>query len=460
MSSMPFPDPPARLHFIGIKGVGMTALAEIFLRQGYSVSGSDSAETFPTDSVLKRLNILVAETFDVAHLTINTAAVIYSTAYDDSNVERQAADELAIPQWSYPEALGLLIDGYSRSVAVAGSHGKTTTTAMLASIMETAGLDPTAVVGAPVRSWGSNARTGLGEWFVFEADEYQNKLQYYHPRVVIVTNIDFDHPDFFKDAEAYREVFSAFVKRVPEDGVVVLPGDDKKSMLLKEVVKATVVTFGLSNGCDWQAKSVLIDNGQTTFQVYKKGEFYGNYRLHLPGEHYALDALSAIVVADEAGVSVDISARSLEQFHGTARRFELRGTSNDNIIIDDYAHHPAEISAVIKALRSGYKDIKLIIVFQGHTYSRTAELLDNFAEALSKADVVILPPIYASAREKEKIIDHHALGQAVEKRQQAKVVCVDSFEDAVVAVGSEAGPAVVVTMGAGDVWQVAEKLLS
>lgn len=455
-----FPDPPAILHLIGLKGVAMTALAEILQGQGYTVVGSDTSEVFPTDKVLKKLNIHCVKGFSAENIGPDTAAIIYSTAYLPDHIERRTAHGRGIAEWSYPEVVGILFTMYQQSIAVTGSHGKTTTTAMLARILEEGGLDPTAIVGSTVIDWGRNARLGHSPWFVLEADEYQNKFQYYAPRHLIVTNVDYDHPDYFPNVESYQKVFIDFVAKLPAWGTLIIWGEEP---LLHQIIancKAMVITYGEGEKNDWRLADATVSDA-TNFKVIKKGNTYGSFTIHIAGFHYALNAMGAIAMADAAGVNAEAIARALKNFRGTARRLEYSGEFNDAIIIDDYAHHPTEITATIKALRARYPGKRLWCVFQAHTFSRTNAFLSHFAKALSAADQVILPPIYASARESSGTINNQTIAKAINKLSAHKAQTVRSLEEAADILRRVLkSDDVVVTMGAGDVWRVAEMIMS
>jgi len=455
-----FPDPPATLHFIGLKGVAMTALAEILQGQGYTIVGSDTAEVFPTDQVLKNLNIHCAPGFAAENIGPSIAAIVYSTAYTRDHIERREAQGRGLPEWSYPEVVGFLMTMYTHSIAVAGSHGKTTTTAMLARMLEEGGLDPTAIVGSTVINWGRNARLGASPWFVLEADEYQNKFQYYAPRHLIITNIDYDHPDYFPDIESYQKVFIDFAAKLPADGTLIIWGEEPLKSQLRANCSSKFITYGEGENNDWRLVDVAIAD-DTSFKVTKNGNHYGDFTIPAAGFHYALNALGAMVMAEVAGVGQKAIALALKNFRGTARRLEYRGEFNNAIIIDDYAHHPTEIKATIKALRAGHPGKRLWCVWQAHTFSRTAAFLEDFARALDGADQVILPPIYASAREKGGEVNNQIMASAVNSLSSNKAQAVSSIEEAAdVLRGVLKDGDVVVTMGAGDVWRAAEMIMN
>lgn len=460
MTDRLFPDPPARLHFIGLKGVAMTAFAEVLRGHGYDVSGSDTAELFFTDAVLKKLNIHCAEGFAEENITSSLDAVIYSTAYEEDHIERQAARRLGIPEWSYPEAVAFLFTAYTNSISVAGSHGKTTTTALLGNILTKGNFDPTAIVGSIVTEWGTNARVGKSEWFVFETDEYQNKLKYYTPRYVLLTNVDYDHPDFFHDAATYERAFLDFVERIPAHGALVLWGDDPLRLSLLSATHAPVVTYGVGEENDWQLTDVTIDERGTTFTAVYHADAWGTFTVPFPGEHYALNALGAIALSHYIGVDPEGIRRGVEYFRGTARRFEVRGVVNGATVIDDYAHHPSEILATLTGLRLRYPEKRLRVIFHPHTFTRTAAFQQQFVTALGHADDVAVLPIYGSAREGKGSVASDDIVRQINHVSPGKARVISDIAAAIHEYASSATDQdVIVTMGAGDVWRVAEGLV-
>jgi UDP-N-acetylmuramate--alanine ligase len=456
-----FPDPPANVYLIGIKGQALTAVAQILQAQGYRVSGSDVAEEFPTDAVLKKLNIDYNENFAAANLTTELAAVIYSTAYDESNPELSAAKKMGLPVWSYPEFVALLFELYSGTISVAGSHGKTTTTAILADILTAANYDPTAIVGSTVTAWGSNARLGSSGWLIFETDEYQNKLQLYKPRYVLLTNVDYDHPDFFKDRASYEQAFLEFVAKIPESGCLVVWRDDPLFAKLQAVCRAPLISYGQSAESDWRITGLKINDRGTSFEAKNKSGQGGEFIIPFPGEHYALNALGAIALAVHLGIEVSIIMDALKIFRGTNRRLEKYGEYKGTLVIDDFAHHPTEIQATLTGLRQRYSSRRLLAVFHPHTFTRTTQFLDEFAQALALADTVILLPIYGSAREAQGQVSSQSLVDLINKTSPGKALYLPSLEAATAWLKANLQPdELVVTMGAGNVWQVAGDLVN
>ncbi|HCU47931.1 TPA: UDP-N-acetylmuramate--L-alanine ligase [Patescibacteria group bacterium] len=454
-------DSAQNIYMIGIKGQGMTGLALILKSRGKNVSGSDTEEKFNTDQVLRQANISFTENFKAANLPKHCDVVIYSSAYTDANPEMPAAEQAGLPMLSYAEALGELTK-IQKSIAVAGTHGKTTITAMLAYVLEQAGLAPLALIGSPVKQFASNALTGSGELFVFEADEYQNKFNFFTPWAVVLTSIDWDHTDWFKTPDDYRGAFTEFLKKVPPDGVVVANYDSaevKTAMAEAGLKDNQVISYGLFSG-DWQMLRMWLDQGRWYFSVLKNNEHMGDFELQLVGSHNVANAIAVIALASYLGIDLDVVRRALADFEGTTRRFEFKGRLNNSaIVIDDYAHHPREIMATLKAARNFYPYKNIRVVFHPHTYSRTAALLKDFAKSFSDADEVVVLDIYASARETKGDITSQHLVDAI-KKHHPKVVLQPTIADAAGYLSNSLTRSdLVITMGAGDVWRVGDELI-
>ena len=418
-----------RVHIVGVKGVGMAALAEVLVKNGFIVSGSDAKEDFITAGALKLLNIPIAE-FSVENIK-GAEAVIRSNAYNSDNEEVRAAQDLNIPVFSYPEVVAELFNAHY-GIAVAGSHGKTTTTAMLAHILKSAGKNVTAIVGSTVLDWGSGAVSGdlakPDALFVLEADEYKEAFLNYRPRGEIITNIDYDHPDYFKTAGDYENAFAKFIAQIPENGFLVINADDAR---LKELAR--------------NAKAKVIEARARDFFMPV---------LHLPGEHNRSNAALAFRTALELGVSEAEAKTALANFKGTARRMELVGESNGAVIYDDYAHHPSEIKATLKAVREKYPTKKIVAVFQPHTYSRTKALFGDFAQSFSDADEVILTDVFSSAREQKDESVNISDMAAVLEGNGKKITFLKNKIDIPACLKEYLNQSnVIITMGAGDIYK-------
>ncbi len=443
------------VYIVGIKGVGMTALAQLLQTKGFMVEGSDVDEPFFTDAVLSAHHIPVHVGFRAENIPNNTDAVLYSTAYSLQHPELQEAQRRALPIYTYPQILGMLFSD-ADGIAVAGSHGKTTTTALLGVILKSAGLDPSVIVGSHVLDFQGNALIGTSKYLVAETDEYQNKFTMYKPKHLIITNIEYDHPDFFPSEESYVRAFSEFLEKVPPEGHLVLGLDSQHVRDLRRALSRPSVTFGVSKEADFCLHNCRWQGDRQYFTIVEKGEHIPA-TLALPGIPNALNATAAAGFARAMGVEWPIIQKALSSFRGIARRFEWKGSYRGAPIIDDYAHHPTEIAAAISAARQRFSKNRLVVVFQPHTYSRTKALLDEFAQAL-RADLVFVLEVYASAREKEATVPSREIVKKIGSHASARYLATQ--EDALAAVQEtlQAGDTLLL-LGAGDVWRVGEQLL-
>lgn len=435
----------------------MTALAQIFKARGIKVTGSDTKERFFTDEVLRSEGIEYREGFDPKKMPRKIDLIVYSSAYNENNPEMANAIKRKIKMISMAEALGLLYqDTYG--IAVCGSHGKTTISALLGYSMVKCGFDPTVWVGSKVIQFKGNARVGHSKYLVTEADEYQNKLQYLTPRGIILNNIDWDHTDYFKQEKDYIKVFKDFAKRLPKNGFLVANFDDPKVVFITEGLKCEIISYGFRPGLDYSARNIRTEDGFQRFEVLKKDRVLGYFKTQLIGRHNILNCLPVIAVLDKLGSELDCIKNSVENFKGTARRFEKIGEYNEAIIIDDYAHHPTEIQATLTGARNFYKDSKIWAVFHPHTYTRTKDLLNNFAKSFDLADYVVVIDIYGSAREEKGEVHSKDLVEKINKySRNAKYL--PKIKDAVDYLSKKVKKGdVVITMGAGNVWEVGEKL--
>lgn len=437
------------IYIVGIKGTGMTALAQVLHGQGKRVEGSDTAETFFTDDVLRRNGIAVHEGFSATNLPQNIDVVLHSTAYTEEHEEVREALRRGLPVLTYPQALGELFRAYE-GISITGSHGKTTVTAMVGSILLADGRDPTVIVGAPVTAFHGNALVGHSRLFVAETDEYQNKFTQYSPRHLLVTNIDYDHPDFFSSAEAYRDTFKRFIEKLPGDGVLVTNAHNRETVRVLRELKRSSTTFG-REGADASILSSVWEDERQQICLRWKGEEHA-LALHLPGFHNAENAAAAFALCASLGVVPSVIVSALEAFQGATRRFQLVGTVDGAPVIDDFAHHPTEIAATIAATRQRYPGKRILTVFHPHTYSRTKALLDAFAAALT-GDVTIVIEVYGSSREKERTVSSRDL---VEKLRIGEAHYTATIEDAAALVRRTVKPDdLLLLLGAGDAWKLA-----
>jgi UDP-N-acetylmuramate--alanine ligase len=447
-----------KIYFIGIKGSGMVALVEYFERKGFKVTGSDTHEKFFTDEILKRLFVKFHQGFDAKHITADIDLVIYSTAYNEkNNDELKAAKFKMIPLISYPEMLAEIFNG-KYGIAVAGTHGKTTTTAILAEIFRVASLDPTAVVGSQVKQWRGSALVGRSEFMVIEADEYQNKIGKYNPQAAILTSADWDHPDFFPTSEAYEKVFEDFVAKIPRHGFLVVCGDRAETLKIAKAAKCKVVSYGFENGADVKISNHELREGKQFFSLNFRGKKLGDFEIMLPGKHNVLNAAAAVAMAHQFNARMDKIGEALANFEGTSRRFEYIGQRNGAILIDDYAHHPEEIKVTLRAAREFFPKRRIWCVFHPHTFTRTKALLTEFAQSFEDADKVIVLDIYGSAREEQGGVHSKDL---VEKAKiwHRNVEYIPTIEEVVEYLRDKISREdLVIAMGAGNVWEVVEGL--
>lgn len=442
-------------YFIGIKGVGMTALAQIFKdKYGIQVTGSDTDEEFFTDKVLRSHRIKFYNGFNAKNLVGTRRGaflVVISSAYNEhNNIEVKEARDRGLKIIKYSEGISMLFKN-NFGIAVCGSHGKTTTTAMLGYVLKKAGLDPTVIVGSNVPQFKGNALSGKSKYFVVEADEYQAKILEYQAKIIILTNIDYDHPDFFKNEKAYKEVFWKFVKKLPQNGILVANVDDKNVKDLVRKAKQKKLKIKIL-----EYSTILPPFAKGAREIFSPS---GELNLRLPGAHNISNALAVLTLAQELGIDKKNIIRYLNEFKGTTRRFEYKGKYRGALIIDDYAHHPAEIQATLKAAREKYPKKKIWCVFHPHTFSRTEALFDDFAKSFSNANKTIILDIYNSARETKGNVHSKDLVKAINENH-SDALYLSTKEDATEHFKSNLERNdVLITMGAGDVWKIGEELL-
>jgi len=446
-----------KVYIIGIKGSGIVGIAEILKLMQIEVLGSDTHEKFFTDEILQKNKIIYFESFSVNNIPTDVDLVLYSTAYNvENNVEFQEAINRNIPMMSYPEILAQLFN-QKYGVAVCGTHGKTTTSSMLAFILDKAGISPTAVIGSRVKQWGGNAIVGTGEVFVIEADEYQNKLALYTPHGAILTSVDYDHPDFFRNVEEYEKVFMDFVAKIPRIGFLVVWGDSATTNKVACSCQGNIIKYGFMADND-----IVVSKSKENLKRFnlKFGEEdWGEFETQLVGDHNLLNAAAVIATCYKLNVDMEKVRQALKEFQGTSRRFEMIGERNGAILIDDYGHHPEEIKTTLKATRELYPEKNLIAVFHPHSYSRTEALLQDFAQSFADADKVIVLDIYGSARENSGKVSSKDLVDLINKYSRDKAehiptidAVVESLQDTI------GGKDVVLAIGAGNVFEVVHKL--
>jgi UDP-N-acetylmuramate--alanine ligase len=446
-----------RVHFVGIGGIGMSGIAEVLLNLGYTVTGSDLHES----EVTKRLRRLGAQVF-VGHeednIATNPSVVVISTAVKYSNPEVLEARRRHIPVIPRAEMLAELMR-MKYGVAVAGSHGKTTTTSMIAAVLSTAGLDPTMVIGGQVHMLGTNAKIGQGEILVAEADESDGSFLLLSPTIAVVTNIDREHMDFHQTMEKLNESFLNFINKIPFYGLAVLCLDNAHVQALLPKVRKRFATYGLSSDADFSAQDLQIKPAGVEYTVLHHARPLGKLRLRLPGRHSATNALAAVTVGYELQIPFSQVAKALDAFTGIHRRFEIKGEPQGIMVIDDYGHHPAEIQATIGAIRDSWKR-PLIVIFQPHRFSRTQDLFDEFLTAFEGADRLVLTEIYAAGEDPIDGVTSEALYQAIKRRGHMEVEFVQDRSEIVKQVAGKLSPGdIVLTLGAGDIYKVGEALV-
>ena len=459
-----------KIHCIGIKGAGMTALAEVCAKKDMQVTGSDTAEVFFTDAVLHASGITVLESFSPQHIPEDADVIVYSTAYTrENNAELQAAFTSGKLVLSYPEALGEMMKE-KMGLAVCGTHGKTTTSALLAEVLRAADEDPLAIVGSKILQWGGSSLAGEGKYFVLEADEYQNKLRYYFPFAAIITSVDFDHPDFFLNFETYKKAFIDLVEKIPHHGVLVSWGDSVSVTDIAKDAHCHRLTYGFLKGNDFQIinytptatfvqQSDMDISLKQSFEVIYQERSLGVFALQLAGRHNALNATAVIALCMYLKLDMEKIREGLRGFTGTARRFEYIGEYKDALLYDDYAHHPEEIKVTLKAFRDLYPERRIVAVFHPHTYTRTKALLNEFAQSFDDADVVYILDIYGSAREESGGVSSQEIVNLVNKYARGKAVHVTTIAEATAELREKIQVHdVVVTLGAGNVWEVVHVL--
>ncbi|HRV92176.1 MAG TPA: UDP-N-acetylmuramate--L-alanine ligase [Anaerolineae bacterium] len=444
------------VHLIGIGGAGLSAIATVLLQQGYQVSGSD-LQASTTTARLEALGATVYIGQRAENLSPAIDTVIVSSAVSATNPELQAARQLGLAVCKRDEWLGRMMAGYE-GIAVAGTHGKTTTTAMTAFMLERLGQNPTYIVGGFIPQLDRNAAAGAGRAFVIEADEYDHMFLGLRPTVAVVTIVEWDHPDIFPTPERLYQAFTDFVQLVPADGLVIGCGDAPGVDIVTRSAQAPVVTYGLQADNDWQAVEVTPnERGGSDFGVVRAGELAVTVSLAVPGWHNVQNALAALVVAGHQQLNLPAAAAALGEFQGTSRRFELKGEVNGVTVIDDYAHHPTEIRATLAAARTRFGSRPIWAVLQPHTFSRTLTLLTDFANAFDDADHVIVVDIFPSREKDEGLVSSQDM---VSRMVHPDARYIGSLAEAADVLAAGLAPDdVLLTLGAGDGYKVGEWVL-
>jgi len=442
---------------IGIGGSGMSGIAEVLLNLGHRVSGSDIKHSAAT----KRLETLGASIHyghDRKHVQ-DVDVVVYSSAVTKENPEVKAAEEKMIPLIPRAEMLAELMR-MKYGIAVAGSHGKTTTTSLVATVLAEGGTDPTAIIGGKLNAYGSNAKLGQGDFLVAEADESDGSFLKLSPTITVLTNIDTDHLDYYRDLESLRSTFAEFINKVPFYGVSILCLDDVNVQNLIPRLKKRYITYGFNTQAEYQAKDLTFEGLQTRFQILHQGENIGEFVLKIPGIHNVQNALAAVAVGREVALGGEAIRRGIEAFKGIERRFQVHGEVDEIMVVDDYGHHPTEIKATLEAMKQVWQDRRVLVVYQPHRFTRTQILFNEFLTAFYQADHLVLTDIYPAGEHSIEGITSKALLQGIREHGHKSVIYLPDFGEVIKHLIDEARPGdVVLTLGAGDVWRVATDLV-
>lgn len=446
------------VHFIGIGGISMSGLAEIMLNMGYEISGSDIRSTSITHK-LESLGVKIYTSHSEGNIT-HPDLVVYTAAVKENNPELVRSRELNIPVIDRATLLGQIMGKYPYSVAVAGTHGKTTTSSMITTIMLECGMDPTVHIGGELNAIGGGTRIGGDSYFVAEACEYYESFLKFHPHIAVILNIDFDHADYYKNIEHVRATFLKFASQVPANGYIVAYQDDPSIASLLQDLHCNTVFYGIEgNNAMWSAKNITFDDfGYASYILMQEGREVCDIKLGVPGVHNVNNSLAAIAACHILGCNLSSIKQGLANFHGANRRFELKGISNDVRIIDDYAHHPSEIKATLKAARN-ISHSRIWCVFQPHTYTRTKSFFNEFASSFSDADTVILTDIYAAREVDKGEINSKMLEERI-NGNGCTAIYIDGFESIAEYLQEHVLPGdIIITMGAGDIYKVGELFL-
>ncbi len=446
------------IHFVGIGGIGMSGIAELLLNLGYTVSGSDLKDS----SVTRRLAELGGRVFQ-KHNKTNVAGadvVVYSSAVSEGNPEIMEAREQSIPVIPRAEMLAELMR-LKYGIAVAGAHGKTTTTSMIASILNMGDLDPTVIIGGRLDIWGgSNAKLGQGEILVAESDESDGSFMLLSPTIAVVTNIDEEHIDHYGDMEALRQSFVTFINRIPFYGLAVLCLDNEDIQGIIPLLKKRYMTYGLSSQADLRARDIEKDGMDVSFEILRRNQSLGRVVVGMPGEHNVRNALAAISVGLELDMELEDIKRGLKDLGGLARRFQVKGEKGGVLVLDDYGHHPTEISATLETAKECWPEKRVVVVFQPHRYTRTRSLYDRFVLCFNQADVLLVAPVYSAGEEPIEGVSAEWLCRGIKEHGHKEVTFCHSGEEVLNMLEKLLQPGdVVMTLGAGDVHRLGDKLL-
>jgi UDP-N-acetylmuramate--alanine ligase len=445
------------IHFVGIGGIGMSGIAELLLNLGYSVSGSD----LKASDLTQRLQALGGKVF-IGHRPEQVEkadVVVVSSAVSADNPEVAVAQQSSIPVIPRAEMLAELMR-LKYSIAVAGAHGKTTTTSIVSAVLDRGGLDPTVVIGGKLKSIGTNARLGEGDFIVAEADESDGSFLRMAPAIAVVTNIDREHLDFYRDLEEIQQAFLQFIDRIPFYGLAVLCLDNEPIQDLIPKIQKRHTTYGLSSQADLQARNVSCEGMGSCFQVHRFDRPMGEIRLNLPGVHNMYNALASIAVGLELDIPFATIKEALENLEGVQRRLEIKGETDGVTVVDDYGHHPTEIKTTLQAAKEVWPDKRLVVVFQPHRYTRTQALFDEFTRCFYQSDLLLVLPIYSAGESRIEGVNSQDMCDGIRNHGHKQVVCVKGTPEVLDSLQELVKPGdVLLTLGAGDVWTVGEQFI-
>ncbi len=446
------------IHFVGIGGIGMSGIAELLLNLGYKVSGSDKK----LSDITQRLERFGGRVYEghAEDQIVGADVVVISSAVPQDNPEVSAARRESIPVIRRAEMLAELMR-LKYSVAVAGAHGKTTTTSIVSAVLAGGGLDPTVVIGGKLKSIGSNAVLGKGEFIVAEADESDGSFLKMSPTIAVVTNIDREHLDYYKDLDEIKSVFLDFIERIPFYGLAVLCLDNEAVQDLIPRIRKRFATYGTSSQADFQARELAFEGLKSRFTVYHEGRSLGRILLNLPGRHNVLNAMASIAVGIELDIPFDSIKHALESIEGVQRRLEIKGEVSRILVVDDYGHHPTEIKTTLQTARESWPDRRLVAVFQPHRYTRTHALFNEFTRAFYQSDVLVVLPIYSAGEAAIEGASGRALFEGIRLHGHKDVIYLEDTRSAVDHLKKMLQPGdLLLTLGAGDIYRLGERLLS
>lgn len=452
-----------KIHFIGIGGIGVSAVARLCFSLGKEVSGSDAAESINTRE-LKKLGVNIFIGHSESNLSEDVNLVVYSPAVQSDNLELKKARSQNILCKSYPEILGKIMEEFSDSIAVSGTNGKTTTTALTGLILEKAGFDPTVIVGGKVLEWGGNLRIGKNKkYFIAEACEYKRAIDNLRPKNIVLTNIEEDHLDYFKDLEDIKSAFRDYVSKMPESGILAYNADDAVSAEIALTAPVKKIGYSVKSAeAGLFAANIIKENGKQIFDLIYKGKNLGKFEIHIPGIFNIYNCLAASLISLELGVSPEIIKEVLYNFKGTWRRFERMGEINGSVIVSDYAHHPTAVKQMIAGAKEFYPGKKILAVFEPHQKDRTIKLFDDFAGSFSEADEAIISEIFSveGRNDAERDISSLDLVEAIRKKYPSfKISYSKNPEEAKKMILEKiSGFGVILIMGAGNIYKTAEEL--